>query len=94
LLGRSLPTSEPSRGDSQELEIKCNHYESDTKAAVLRIWRRKGLDDDTEIQELAVFAINERIVCPYAVVDIHHPDANETAAHEAEAAADWQCTEK
>jgi hypothetical protein len=26
-----LPTSEPSRGDSQELEIKCNHYESDTK---------------------------------------------------------------
>jgi hypothetical protein len=64
------------------------------KAAVLRIWRRKGLDDDTEIQELAVFAINERLVCPYAVVDIHHPDANETAAHEAEAAADWQCTEK
>src|SRR6202035_2009486 len=32
LPGRSLLTSEPSRGDSQELEIKCNHYESDTKA--------------------------------------------------------------
>jgi hypothetical protein len=64
------------------------------KAAVLRIWRRKGLDDDTEIQELAVFTINERLVCPYAMVDIHRPNANETAAREAEAAADWQCTEK
>jgi hypothetical protein len=31
LLGRSLRTSEPSRDESQELEIKCNHYESDTK---------------------------------------------------------------
>ena len=30
MLGRSSPTSEPSRDDSQELEIKCNHYESDT----------------------------------------------------------------
>jgi transposase len=29
--GRSSPTSEPSRADSQEIEIKCNHYESDTK---------------------------------------------------------------
>jgi hypothetical protein len=36
LLGRSLRTSEPSRGDSQELEIKCNHYESDTKKSTLR----------------------------------------------------------
>lgn len=64
------------------------------KAAVLRILRRKSLDDDTEIQELAVFAINERLVCPYAVADIHHSNANETAAREAEAAADWQCPEK
>ena len=31
---RCHATSEPSRGDSQELEIKCNHYESDTKAFV------------------------------------------------------------
>ena len=64
------------------------------KAAVLRIWRRKGPDDDTEIQELAVFAINQRLVCAYAMVDTHRPNANETAAHQAEAAADWQCTEK
>ena len=35
MLGRSLRTSEPSRDDSQELEIKCNHYESDTKGAGL-----------------------------------------------------------
>jgi hypothetical protein len=28
-----LRTSEPSPGDSQELEVKCNHYESDTKEA-------------------------------------------------------------
>ena len=64
------------------------------KAAVLRIWRRKGLDDETESQELAVFAINERLVCPYAVIDIHRPNANQAAAQEAEAAADWQCTAK
>jgi transposase len=32
--GRSSPTSEPSPADSQELEIKCNHYESDTKDPV------------------------------------------------------------
>jgi hypothetical protein len=30
LPGHSLRTSEPSPGDSQELEVKCNHYESDT----------------------------------------------------------------
>src|SRR3977135_3281527 len=28
LPGHSSPTSEPSPGDSQELEIRCNHYES------------------------------------------------------------------
>ncbi len=64
------------------------------KAAVIRIWRRKSPQDDTEIQELAVFAINDRTVCPYANIDIHSPNANETAAREAEAAADWYCTEK
>ena len=32
-LGRSSPTSEPSPGDSQELDTKCNHYTSDTKSA-------------------------------------------------------------
>src|SRR5260370_29337962 len=49
LPGHSLRTSEPSPGDSQELEVKCNHYESDTKAArvgspatQLRHWRRAG----------------------------------------------------
>jgi len=31
LPGHSSPTSEPSPGDSQDLEVKRNHYESDTK---------------------------------------------------------------
>ena len=39
MLGRSLRTSEPSRGDSQELEIKCSHYESDAKLETELGWR-------------------------------------------------------
>jgi hypothetical protein len=64
------------------------------KAAVIRLWRRKSPQDENEIQELAVFAINDRIVCPFAAIDIHRPNPNETAAREAEAAADWYCIEK
>jgi hypothetical protein len=68
--------------------------EGEPKAAVIRIWRRKSPQDDNEIQELAVFAINDRIVYPFANIDIHSPNANETAAREAATAADWYCTEK
>jgi hypothetical protein len=62
------------------------------KAAVDRIWRRKCPQDENEMQELAVFAIHDSIVCPFAAIDIHRPNPNETVAREAE--ADWHCTEK
>jgi hypothetical protein len=64
------------------------------KAAVIRIWRRQSPQDDSEIQELAVFAINQRIVCRFANIDIHRPNANDVAAREAEVAAAWSCPEK
>ena len=57
--GRSLRTSEPSRGDSQEPEIKCNHYESDTEA-LTRKAIQLGLAGDLPALRLCL----ERILPP------------------------------
>lgn len=62
------------------------------RAAVIRTWRRKDVDDTTEIQELAVFTVDRAGACAFSAVDVHHPKANETAAAQAEQAADRQCT--
>lgn len=61
------------------------------KAAVLRIWRRKDVDDPTEIQELAVYAIDGARACAHAAVNIHRPKTNELALAQAEQAAASGC---
>jgi len=68
--------------------------EDGPKAAVIRIWRRKDVDDATEIQELAVYAIDGARVCAYAAIDIHNPKPNELALAQAERAAEVGCPTK
>lgn len=63
------------------------------KAAVIRTWRRQG-DDEDEVQELSIFAINGEMACLYAAIDIHTDKANEAALARAEQAADSHCPEK
>ncbi|WGR67892.1 MULTISPECIES: hypothetical protein [unclassified Bradyrhizobium] len=63
------------------------------KAAVIRTWHRQG-DDESEIQELSIFAINPESACLYAAIDSHTDKANETALARAEQAADSRCPEK
>ena len=48
------------------------------RAAVIRTWRRAD-DDERDIQELSVFAIEGKGACPFAAVDIHQERANEVA---------------
>jgi hypothetical protein len=64
------------------------------KAAVIRIWRRKDVDDPTEMQELAVYAIDGARACAYAAIDIHGPKPNDLALAQAEQAADSGCPAK
>ncbi|MGX1322579.1 hypothetical protein AB7M17_006032 [Bradyrhizobium sp. USDA 377] len=60
------------------------------RAAVIRTWRRPG-DDEREVQELSVFAIDNRRACSYGAVDIHQERANEVALAKAEEAAGLRC---
>jgi hypothetical protein len=64
------------------------------KAAVIRIWRRKEVDDPTEIQELAVYAIDGARACAQGSIEIHRPKANELALAQAEHAIDLGCPAK
>jgi hypothetical protein len=45
------------------------------RAAVIRTWQRPD-DDEREIQELLVFAIDGPKACAYAAIDIHLAKAN------------------
>lgn len=60
------------------------------RAAVIRTWRRPD-DDEREIQELSVFAIDGPKACAYAAIDIHVAKANEAVLARAEEAADSRC---
>jgi len=60
------------------------------RAAVIRAWRRAG-DDDREIQELSVFAIDDKRACPVGAVDIHQPKASDLALAKAEEAVGGHC---
>lgn len=62
------------------------------RAAVIRTWRRA--DDDREIQELSVFAIDGKRACPFGAVDIRQPKANDLALAKAEEAAGGRCPER
>ncbi|MCK1742274.1 hypothetical protein IVA80_15730 [Bradyrhizobium sp. 139] len=64
------------------------------KAAVVRTWRRPDADDDGEIPELSVFAINGEKTCLFGAIDIHTDKANEAALARAEQAADSRCPER
>ncbi|MDA9440065.1 hypothetical protein XH98_13190 [Bradyrhizobium sp. CCBAU 51745] len=63
------------------------------KAAVIRTWSRVG-DDEREVQELSVFAINGDKACLFGAVEIHADKANAVALARAEQAADSRCPEK
>jgi hypothetical protein len=60
------------------------------RAAVIRTWRRAD-DDDREIQELSVFAIDGKRACRFGVVDIHQPKASDLASAKAEEAVGGHC---
>jgi hypothetical protein len=62
------------------------------RAAVIRTWRRKDGDDESEIQELSVFAIDGARACTYGAVDIHRPRANDAALAQAKQAAQSRCS--
>ena len=59
------------------------------RAAVIRTWRRA--DDDSEVLELSVFAIEGAKACAYGTVDIHMANANEAALANADEAAGAGC---
>ncbi|WP_245477140.1 hypothetical protein [Bradyrhizobium guangzhouense] len=63
------------------------------RAAVIRTWSRVG-DDEREVQELSVFAINGETACLVGAVEIHTEKANAAALARAERAADSRCPEK
>src|SRR5262245_37462727 len=64
------------------------------RAAVIRTWRRKDGDGETEIEELSIFAIEGGRACAYGAVDIHQPLANDAALAQAEQAAEQRCSKK
>jgi hypothetical protein len=64
------------------------------KAAVIRTWRRPEGNDEGELQELSIFAINGERACLYGAVEIHTDKANEAAVARAEQAADSRCPER
>src|SRR5579871_635614 len=57
------------------------------RAAVIRTWRRKDVNDPTEVQELMVFVLEHDRACSYSEVDAHRLKANKAATAEAEQAA-------
>jgi hypothetical protein len=63
------------------------------RAAVIRTWRRPD-DDEREVQELSVFAIDRESACTFAAVDIHQAKANEAALAKADEAATSGCSQK
>ncbi|WP_249149161.1 hypothetical protein [Bradyrhizobium manausense] len=63
------------------------------RAAIIRAWSRVG-DDEREVQELKVFAINGEKACLVGAVEIHTDKANAAALSRAEQAADSGCAEK
>jgi len=62
------------------------------RAAVIRTWSRVG-DDEREIQQLSVFAIDGEKACLVGAVEIHTDNANAAALARAEQAADSRCPE-
>ena len=63
------------------------------RAAIIRTWSRVG-DDEREVQELSVFAINGERACLFGAVEIHTDKANEAALARAAQAADSRCPEQ
>jgi hypothetical protein len=84
------PGANKAFGDKVEWIVR----DGEPKAAIIRTWRRKSVEDTTEVQELSVFAINSDVVCSYAAVNARHAHANEEAAAQADRAADWRCPKK
>lgn len=64
------------------------------RAAVIRTWRRKDGDDEGEVQELSVIAIDGARACAYGAVSIHKPQANDAALALANEAAEERCPKK
>lgn len=93
---RNMPVTEQWLGASKVFGDKVQWIvrAGAPKAAVIRIWRRKDVDDPTEVEELAVYAIDGGRTCAYAAIDVHRERANEVALVEAERAADWRCPGK
>jgi hypothetical protein len=63
-------------------------------AAVIRTWRRKDGDDESEIQELSVFTVDGARACTYGVVGVDQPRANHVALAHAQQAAERRCSKK
>ncbi|WP_082847865.1 hypothetical protein [Bradyrhizobium sp. DOA9] len=63
------------------------------RAAVIRTWRTVG-EDEKELQELSVFAVNGKNACLVDSVDIHTDKANDAALARAQRAASEGCPQK
>jgi hypothetical protein len=62
------------------------------KAAVIRTFRRKNEDDESEIEEFSVFTIDGARACAYGAVEVHLPRASEVALAQAQQAAERHCS--
>ncbi len=60
------------------------------RAAVIRTWRQVG-EDEKELQELSVFAIDGTKACLVGSVDVHADKANDAALARAHQAANAGC---
>jgi hypothetical protein len=65
--------------------------DGDPKAAIVRIWRRKSVEDSTDLQ---IYAMDGAKACSIAIVEARMAKANETAFEKAEQALSRLCTEK
>jgi len=63
------------------------------RAAVIRTWSRVG-DDEHEVQELSVFAIDGEKACLFGAIESHTDKANDAALARARQAADSHCPDK
>ncbi|MCP3395264.1 hypothetical protein NLM27_41775 [Bradyrhizobium sp. CCGB12] len=61
------------------------------KSAIVRIWRRKDVNDLTELQELAIFSLDGATACARDAIDARLPNANDVALARAELAARSGC---
>jgi hypothetical protein len=92
LMEKTDPTTQwRGAGDAFGKKLQWVMRDGVPKAAVIRTWRRG--EDEREIQELTVFAIDGKRACVYGAVPARQVKANELALAKAEESAGTRCPE-